>query len=207
MCSCFHTTVTWCCSVSVKIPEQVRKMMTEACLKERPEQKEISQLPKKTCMRAALTQDMFPPKTLKFRRGVRGIDWVICMCCRRSWNVSRNMCWWMCLWLGSQPVRARVGAGNALTASRLPAWHQNRWMPLIVTVCNVFNSIIPSLSLNLSIQHLSRSLAEAVCREPERSCIQRQQRKSWFYLSHQESLHFSWVEQLRYKVVNCYVIG
>lgn len=93
---------------------------------------------------------MFLPKVFKFRRGVRGIDWVICMCCQRSWNVSRNLCWWMCLWLSSQPVRARVGAGNTLTASRLPAWHRNRWMPLIVTVCNVFSSIIPFLSLSFS---------------------------------------------------------
>lgn len=123
----------------------------------------MSQLRKKTCARTALTQDMFLPKTLKFRRGVRGIDWVICMCCCCSWNVSRNMCWWMCLWLGSQPVRA--SGGNALTASRLPAWHQNRWMPLIVTVCNVFNSIIPCLS----IQHLSHALTEAVCRKSARS--------------------------------------
>lgn len=139
-------------------------MMKETCMKERLEHKEISQLRKKTCVRAALTQDTFLPKTLKFRRGVRGIDWVICMCCRRSWNVSRNMCWWMCLWLGSQSVRARLGAGNALTASRLPAWHQNRWMPLIVTVCNVFNSIIPSLSLphNISLVCSRRQFAESL---------------------------------------------
>lgn len=69
---------------------------------------------------------------------------------------------------GSQPVRARVGAGKALTASRLPAWHQNRWMSLIVTVCNVLNSIISCLSLCRSVQHLSlvRSLAEAVAESP-----------------------------------------
>lgn len=92
----------------------------------------------------------------------RGIDWVICMCCRRSWNVSRNTCWWMCLWPGSQPVRAGVGAGNALTASRLLAWHQNRWMPLIVNVCNVFNSIIPfplMFSFFLHLYNISFSFA------------------------------------------------
>lgn len=144
---------------------------------------------------------MFLPKTLKFRRGIRGIDWVICMCCRCSWNVSRNMCWWMCLWLGSQPVRARVGVGNALTASRLHAWHQNRWMPLIVTVCNVFNSIIPSLSLSLSIQHLSRLLTEAVCRKSE-LYLETAEGSHNFYLAHQENFHImSWVQKLQYKVL------
>lgn len=91
-----------------------------------------------------------PAQSLQVQARRRGIDWVICMCCQRSWNVSRNLCWWMRLWLSSQPVRARVGAGNTLTASRLPAWHWNRWMPLIVTVCNVFSSIIPFLSLSFS---------------------------------------------------------
>lgn len=95
---------------------------------------------------------------------VRGIDWVICMCYRRCWNVSRNMYWWMCLWLGSACEGYRVDAGNALTASRLPGWHQNRWMPLIVTVSNVLSSIIPSLSLfpcNISLIHSWRQLAKS----------------------------------------------
>lgn len=74
----------------------------------------------------------------------------------------------MCLWLGSACEAYRVDAGNALTASRLPAVHQNRWMPLIVTVSNVLNSIIPSLSR--SMQHLPHSLMEAARRKPELHC-------------------------------------
>lgn len=72
----------------------------------------------------------------------------------------------MCLCPGSQPVRAGVGAGNAPTASRLPAWHQSRWMLLIVTVCNVFNSIIPSRSLSLFSYNIAalRSPREASLR-------------------------------------------
>lgn len=149
-------------------------MIKGRCTKDKLEQKEMSQLQKKTSMWLALTQDMFLPKVFKFRRGIRGIDWVICMCCQRSWIVSRNLCWWMCLWPSSQPVRARVGAGNTLTASRLPAWHQNRWMPLIVTVCNVFNSIIPfllSLSFfpyNISLLYSWRQFDESL--RGERSC-------------------------------------
>lgn len=42
---------------------------------------------------------------------------------------------------GSLAVRHGLGAGRTLTASRLPAWQQNRWMPLIITVCNRPNSI------------------------------------------------------------------
>lgn len=104
----------------------------------------------------------FPTETLKFRWVVGCIDWVICMCCQGPWNVSDNMLWWMRLWPGSEPARgAGVGAGNAPSASRLPTWHQNRWMPLIVTVCNVCSSIIPSLlTLCLSVVGLWRLPAE-----------------------------------------------
>lgn len=124
---------------------------------------------KQTCtLHTCKRKKIFLIETLQFRLRVQGIDWVICMCCWCSWNVSKNMCWWMCLWLGSACEGYRVDAGNALTASRLPAVHQNRWMPLIVTVSNVLNSIIPSLSRPM--QHLPRSLMEAARRKPELHC-------------------------------------
>lgn len=135
---------------------------------------------------------IFPIETLQFRLCVQGIDWVICMCCWCSWNVSKNMCWWMCLWLGSACEGYRVDAGNALTASRLPAVHQNRWMPLIVTVSNVLNSIIPSLShaTSPSFTHGSSSQKARAA-----LCIHSQQSKSWFCLPCWEKFNIlSWVQ-------------
>lgn len=123
----------------------------------------------------------FTTKTLKFRRGVRGIDWVICMCCWGSWNVSENTRWWMCLWPGAEPSRgADVGAGNVQTASRLPAWHQNRWMPLIVTVCNVCSSIIPFPPA----LRLSRWPEEAACRVLEQECVSRDSGRTYDFIYH-----------------------
>lgn len=135
--------------IFAKIPQE-EKHRGEKMIKEIQERKTGAKTNITAHMWLALTGNMLQPKILKFKGGGGGIDWVICMCCERSWNVSRNLCWWMCLWPDSQPARTRLGAGNALTASRLPAWHQNRWMPLIVTVCNVFSSIIPFLLLSFS---------------------------------------------------------
>lgn len=80
------------------------------------------------------------------------IGWFVCVAGASEMCLGTRVDGCVC---GSQPVRARVGAGKALTASRLPAWHQNRWMSLIVTVCNLLNSIISCLSLCRPIQHLS----------------------------------------------------
>lgn len=165
-------------------------MIKEACTKK---------LPKTTCV---WTARHVPPKPWSLGNVLELlIGWFVCAA------LTTEMC--LGIWVdgcvcGAQPVRARVGAGKASTASRLPAWHQNRWMPLIITVCNVLNSITPP---SCSIQHLSRSLAEAVCRMSERSCIHRHQVNPWSYLSHQENLHtFSSVQQLRYKLADYHVL-
>lgn len=90
-----------------------------------------------------------------------------------GWFVCAAFTTEMCLgiWVdgcvcGSQAARPTVGAGRALTASRLPAWQQNRWMPLIITVCNTLNSITstgpaptaPRLSCLLATGALGESL-------------------------------------------------
>ena len=124
------------------------------------------------------------------------IGWFVCVA------GASEMCLGTCVdgcVCGSQPVRARVGAGKALTASRLPAWHQNRWMSLIVTVCNVLDSIISCLSLcRFHTTSLSRSFARRGRRRESGRSSRRQRSKSWFYLSRREIFHiFSWEQQLR----------
>lgn len=95
------------------------------------------------------------------------IGWFVCVA--GAYETRLGTCVDGCV-CGSQPVRAGVGAGKALTASRLPARHQNRWMPLIVTVCNVLNSIIPGLS-RFHTTSLSLLNTGALCTESERTCI------------------------------------
>lgn len=96
-------------------------------------------------------------QTLKYGQCVSTSDWVICMCCPQPLKcVSECQLMYMSVYVslwGSRRVLGKLWQPQGYP----PAWHQNKWMPLIITAYNVCISITLPFRV---IKHVSCSFAE-----------------------------------------------